>query len=202
MKIFTSYYNAQLLIFEKEGEFQKGLKLIDEIESGISRFQYKLNKEQTILFYYRISYIYFGSGLHKEALKWVNKILNDNEQILRQDIYSFARIFNLILHYELNNYDLLDYIIKSTSRYLSKTEKNYQSEQVFIKYLKSLSKIQNEKEKNIIYLAAKNEFEILFKIKEEKIILQFIDVISWLESKIKGEPFENIIKTQLEKNLT
>ncbi len=202
VKIFTSYYNAQLLIFEKEGEFQKGLKLIDEIELGISRFQYKLNKEQTILFYYRISYIYFGSGLHKEALKWVNKILNDNEQILRQDIYSFARIFNLILHYELNNYDLLDYIIKSTSRYLSKTEKNYRSEQVFIKYLKSLSKIQNEKEKNIIYLAAKNEFEILFKIKEEKIILQFIDVISWLESKIKAEPFENIIKIQLEKNLT
>ena len=124
-------------------------QVIDEIELGISRFQYKLNKEQTILFYYRISYIYFGSGLHKEALKWVNKILNDNEQILRQDIYSFARIFNLILHYELNNYDLLDYIIKSTSRYLSKTEKNYRSEQVFIKYLKSLSKIQNEKEKNI-----------------------------------------------------
>ena len=196
VKIFTSYYNAQLFIFEKKGEFQKGLKLIDEIEIGISSFQFKLNKEQTILFYYRISYIYFGAGLHKEALKWVNKILNDNEQILRQDIYSFARLFNLILHYELNNYDLLDYIIKSTSRYLKKTERNYQSEQVLIKYLKLLSKIQNEKEKNNMYLAAKNEFEILFKIKEEKIILQFIDVISWLNSKIKNETFENIIKIQ------
>ena len=174
------------------------MKLIDEIEIGISSFQNKLNKEQTILFYYRISYLYFGAGLHKDALKWVNKILNDNEQILRQDIYSFARLFNLILHYELNNYDLLDYIIKSTSRYLNKTEKNYRSEQVLIKHLKLLSNVTNEKEKTNLYIAAKNEFEILFKLKEEKIILQFIDVISWLNSKINNSSFEENIKIQNE----
>ncbi|MAP01323.1 MAG: hypothetical protein CMD01_00700 [Flavobacteriales bacterium] len=197
VKIFTIYNNAQLVIYEKQGDFQKGLKRINEMEIGISNFQYKLNKEQTIQFYYRISYLYFGAGLYKDALKWVNKILNDNEQILRQDIYSFAKLFNLILHYELNNYDLLDYIIKSTSRYLKKTEKNYQSEQVLIKYLKQLTRTNNESDKKAIYMQAKEEFELLFSLKKEKIILQFIDVISWLTSKIENCSFETAVKSRL-----
>ena len=167
------------------------------MELGFSDLKDKLNKEQTIQFYYRISYLYFGSGLYKNALKWVNKILNDNEQILRQDIYSFAKLFNLILHYELNNYDLLDYITKSTLRFLKKSEKNYKSDLVLIKYLKQLIKANTEGDKKIIFEQAKKEFELLFLNNEEKIILQFIDVISWFNSKINDSTFETAVKHQL-----
>jgi len=201
VKIFTSFYNAQLVIFEKKGEFEKGIKLISEIETGISSFLFRLNKEQKILFYYRISYLYFGAGNHKEALKWMNKILNDNEQSLRQDIYSFSRLFNLILHYELNNIDLLDYIIKSTQRFLKKTEKNYKSEQVLIKYLKLLIKAANQEEKKAIYNSAINELSALFESEKEKIILQFFDVISWLKSKTNNTTFEEEVKKQHAKML-
>ena len=135
--------------------------------------------------------------MYKNALKWVNKILNDNEQILRQDIYSFAKLFNLILHYELNNYDLLDYITKSTLRFLKKSEKNYKSDLVLIKYLKQLIKANTEGDKKIIFEQAKEEFELLFLNNEEKIILQFIDVISWFNSKINDSTFETAVKHQL-----
>lgn len=197
VKLFTIYNDAQLAIFEKKGDFQKALRHIDNMELGFSDLKNKLNKEQTIQFYYRISYLYFGSGLYKNALKWVNKILNDNEQILRQDIYSFAKLFNLILHYELNNYDLLDYITKSTLRFLKKSEKNYKSDLVLIKYLKQLIKANTEGDKKIIFEQAKEEFELLFLNNEEKIILQFIDVISWFNSKINDSTFETAVKHQL-----
>jgi tetratricopeptide (TPR) repeat protein len=196
VKIFTASCGTQLVIYDKLGEYQKGLKLAEEMIKGMDEYKSKLNKEQTILFYYHIGYVYFGAGLYKESLKWVNKILNDNEQILRQDIYSFARLFNLILHYELGNIDLLEYIIKSTSRYLKKTEKDYQSEDVLIKYLKELIKLDNEIARIEIYEKAKAEFEILFKSKKEGIILQFIDVISWLTSKIENISFEQAIKNR------
>ena len=145
--------------------------------------------------------MHFGAGNHKEALKWMNKILNDNEQSLRQDIYSFARLFNLILHFELNNIDLLDYIIKSTQRFLKKTEKNYKSEQVLIKYLKLLIKAANQEEKKAIYNSAINELSALFESEKEKIILQFFDVISWLKSKTSNTTFEDEVKKQHAKML-
>ena len=196
VKIFTAACSTQLIIYDKLGEYQKGLKLVEEMKKGMNEYKSKLNKEQTILFNYHIGYIYFGAGLFKESLKWINKILNDNEQILRQDIYSFARLFNLILHYELGNIDLLEYIIKSTSRYLKKTEKDYQSEDVLIKYLKELIKIEHESDRIKIYLSAKTEFELLFKNKKEEIILQFFDVISWLTSKVENISFEQAVKNR------
>ena len=41
-----------------------------------------------------------------------------------------------------------------------------------------------------------DEFEELFKSKKEGIILQFIDVISWLTSKIENISFEQAIKNR------
>ena len=97
----------------------------------------------------------------------------------------------------MNNYDLLDYITKSTLRFLKKSEKNYKSDLVLIKYLKQLIKANTEGDKKIIFEQAKKEFELLFLNNEEKIILQFIDVISWFNSKINDSTFETAVKHQL-----
>ena len=65
-----------------------------------------------------------------------------------------------------------------------------------IKYLRELIKIDNEIARIEIYEKAKAEFEELFKSKKEGIILQFIDVISWLTSKIENISFEQAIKNR------
>ena len=54
-----------------------------------------------------------------------------------------------------------------------------------------------QNEKKIIFQQAKEEFELLFLNNEEKIILQFIDVISWFNSKINDSTFETAVKHQL-----
>ena len=64
--------------------------------------------------------IWSASLPDKESLKWINKMLNDNEQHLRQDIFSFSRLFSLIIHFELEHYDLLEYMLKSIGRFYQK----------------------------------------------------------------------------------
>src|SRR5690606_22553203 len=118
--VFKSTFLAELRIYEKQGEFEKAIELVDEIERGIEASDGKINKEQELLFMFSIASVYFGAGKYKDSLAWLNRVLNDNEPNLRQDIYSYARLFNLVIHYELGNYDLLEYITKSTSRYLTK----------------------------------------------------------------------------------
>jgi hypothetical protein len=54
-----------------------------------------------------------GGNEMNKALFWLNKVLNDNEPTLRQDIFTYARLFNLVVHYELGNFDLLEYIVRS-----------------------------------------------------------------------------------------
>lgn len=194
VKIFTASYIVELLINDRRGDFERSLKVADEIAEGIAKYGDKINKEQYIVFYYNLAYVYFGNNQFSEALKWLNKLLNDNETILRQDIYNFARFFNIIIHYELENHDLIEYLIKSTMRYLKKQNKDYLSEHVFLKYMKKLIKVQSEGSKQGVFEAFKNEFEELLKEPKEQVVLQYFDFLSWMDSHIKGISFAQAIK--------
>lgn len=194
VKIFTASYIAELLINDRRGNFQNSLRTAEEIEKGIDKYGEKINKEQLIVFYYNLAYVYFGNQDYNKALKFVNVLLNDNEQKLRQDIYNFTRFFNLVIHFELQNYELIEYLLKSTNRYLKKLEKEYQSEQVILKYFRKLSKHQSEQSRQEVFVEFKTKLDELLKNPKEQVILQYFDFPSWIESKIRRIPLSDAIK--------
>ena len=194
LKIFTSTFYAELLAYDRMGEYEKGVEVVDSILDGIELYKDKINKEDVILFHYHIAYIYFGSGQYKEALRYINKVLNDNETNLRQDIYSFARLFNLVIHFELGNYDLLDYIVKSTSRFYLKRKREfsreYRFETVFLKHIKRTAKVADKRDKlEAAFGDLKAEMEEVLKEDYEKIALEYFDFNSWVNGKVEGKDF-------------
>ena len=193
VSIFTSSHLAELVLWEKRGEHKLALTKINSIISGFAKMGETINKENKLLFHYHIATIYFGAGEFKDALHWINNVLNDNEQSLRQDIYAFSRLLNLIVHYELGNHDLLEYIIKSTIRFLNKKEKDYKVESVIVKHLRKLVKITLDGERKEAYLTMKSELEVLFENPVERVLLDYFDVLSWLEAKIQGVTFTEAV---------
>ena len=120
VKIISNTFNQELNLLLKMGEFVKAIALLPEVDKQFKLYEDKISKEQELYLIYNKAYCYFGVGEYKKSLSFLIEVLNDNEQNLRQDIYSFSRILNLIIHFELENYDYLEYVIKSTNRYLSK----------------------------------------------------------------------------------
>ncbi|MBK9191153.1 MAG: hypothetical protein IPM77_06355 [Crocinitomicaceae bacterium] len=123
-------------MYNRQGSFLKALDLVPHIEKELESYEDKINKEKHLLFNYNLAYTFFGAGDFRKALKYINDVLNDNEKQLRQDIYSFSRIFNLIIHFELNNHDFIEYDIKSAARFLNKFEKDYEVENLFVSEMK------------------------------------------------------------------
>ena len=190
IRIFTFSSNAELLACETKGDFEKGEKVVQRIKEGLKDFHYKISKEDEILFYFNISRYYFGSGNHKKALEYINKVLNDNEGDLRQDIYAFARILNLLIHFELKNYDLLDYIIKSTMRFIKKKQRNYEFETLIIKYIKKLVRAnQHGKEFTKEFENLKKDLDKIFTDPYEQVAMEYIDIMSWVNSKLEGKTY-------------
>jgi tetratricopeptide (TPR) repeat protein len=150
----------------------------------LSDFQGKLHKEQELMFFYQFAYIYFGAGQYNKALSWINKVLNDNENNLRQDLYSYARLFNLAIHFELGNYDLLEYTIKSTSRYLQKRERDFPMEKVIIEYFKKIIRNQSEAERKKQFAAFHKELKVLKSEPENEIVFKYFDFEAWASGKL------------------
>lgn len=197
VRIFGNSYNQELVLLHKLGEFENSVKLIPKIEKERQKFEDKLSKEMEILLTYNSAYSYFGVGDYKKALQYLNIVLNDNEQNLRQDIYSFSRIFNLVIHYELENYDFLEYVIKSTNRYLSKQERDYVIEITCIKYIRKLAKTHDSIGKLELFEEMENEVKELLKDENERVILEYFDLPAWIHSKRERIKFDEAVRAGL-----
>ena len=194
VKIFSASYIGKMQVLNKKGDFEKAVSLIPFIESKINDYADKLNKEKILLLDYSMAYTYFGCSDFKNALKLINNVLNDNEKKLRQDVYSFARILNLVIHFELNNLDFIEYESKSTSRFLNKFEKDYQIEKVFMKYIKKVAKIDFKPDYKDVFINFYKEVDVLLQDPSEQVILEYFDIKSWISSKIETNSFDEIVK--------
>ncbi len=197
LKIFTFSNNGELLAHIYKGDFTAARdKVVPNILEGIELYEGKINSEEQMIFYYNIARVYIGCGDYKQALKYINVVLNDSETGLREDVYTFARLVNLVVHYELGNYDLLDYTIKSTKRFVTKNQKNYKFETVFLKDFKKLLKLKKADGMKQLYINFKSELEEIIKDPYEKAAVEYFDFISWLDSKIQNKSFEEVVKSK------
>lgn len=193
-RIFVTSYDTEINLYLRTGEFEKGIPLIKEIEEGLKKFGEKLNKESEVLFSFNIAYLYFGQGEYNNSLNWINKIINDKELTVREDIQCFARILNLLVHFELGNYDLIEYIMKSTRRYLSNKNKLNKFELITLNYIRKLINADIDDDKMYIYSEWKKELNAISDDILEIKAFEYFDFLSWLESKQGKKSFAEVVK--------
>ncbi|MBL7941520.1 MAG: hypothetical protein JNM00_02080, partial [Flavobacteriales bacterium] len=195
LSIFRHCAIAELQICHKTGDFHKGVKDVELMLKHLADYESTLHKEQELIFYYQVAYIYFGAGEFSKALLWINKLLNDNENTLRQDIYSYVRLFNLVIHYEMGHNDLLEYTIKSTLRFLAKRQRAHDLERMIIENFKKLIRVRTQPEKQEALKAFRNDFK-KFDDSQSAVVLRFFEFSKWLDSKIENVPFAQIVRRE------
>jgi tetratricopeptide (TPR) repeat protein len=193
---FRSTYLAEIRISEITGDYDQALKIVEMIINSLEDSSSRINKEHELHFLNSIASVYFGAGMYKESLQWLNRVLNDNETNLRQDIYSYARLFNLVVHYELGNLDLLEYIVKSTFRYLSKRQRDHEIEVVVLKYMKRLARAVKATDTKPIFQEFALEMDESLKKESNRIILTHFNYPAWIQSKIDGGTVADVAKKQ------
>ncbi len=182
------------------GDFKNGVAIIPEIAKQLDEFSSHLGIHHTLIFYYKFASMYFGNSQYQQAVFWLNKIINAQNVDLRSDIQGFARILNLISHFELGNMDLVEHFILSTYRFLRKKEDLHEFQTYIIKFLKALNKIKPEQ----LTALFKNLHRQMLSLKTkpyEKRTFQYFDIVSWLESKIEHRPVGEIIKEKASKRI-
>lgn len=187
---------AGLFSLCRMGEFEKAVEKIPELENELHNNDFKPHhNEYKCLYWCGIFKAHFGAGNYKEANKYLNKVLNETADDLRSDIHCFMRILGIIIHYEMGNQDLLQYMVKWTYRYLIKRNKLYKFETIILEFIrKKVQKLHDRKELVEAFLLIKKECEkLLLDPYESRPFIDF-EFIEWLESKIENKPFAEIVK--------
>lgn len=191
------YYTNKINQYFMEGRFSDGLSIVPEVLESIERLETKVDPHRILLFYYKIACLYFGSGDNKNAVRYLNKIINMRDVGLREDIHCFARILNLIAHYEMGNSDLVEYQIKSVYRFLVKMDNLQEVQKEIIKWLRRVPGMMPDDIRGE-FCALKQKLEEILKERFELRAFLYLDIISWLESKIEGVPVQQVIRRKFE----
>ncbi|MDE3125822.1 MAG: hypothetical protein KGK14_09930, partial [Bacteroidota bacterium] len=107
IQTFVYLYTARINKHFLEGTFTEGLQLVPEIIQHLEAYKLHLDRHRTLVFYYKIACLYFGSGNNECAIDYLNKIINWKVD-LRTDLQCYARLLHLIAHYELGNENILE----------------------------------------------------------------------------------------------
>ncbi|RCS27835.1 hypothetical protein DUT90_03065 [Polaribacter sp. WD7] len=191
--IFLYFYSNKLHLHFLEGSFDKGEYLVEIINSKIDKYKNRLDNHYVVLLYYKIACLYFGMGKNKLCIAYLQKIIKSKNLSSAEDLQCFARILNLIAHYECGlDYDLERQFV-DTYKFLLKMENLQEVQKVFLTSIRDLSDVFPHEIKNE-FKKIHTKLKVFENHPYEKRAFLYLDILSWLESKIQNKPIALIIK--------
>jgi tetratricopeptide (TPR) repeat protein len=180
VRLWLRMFNVELEMYRDSRQLEKGIALMDQIQQFIAKRQKAVPADYILLFYYQFANIFFLKKDYLKSLRWLNEIINSNVGNTREDIQSYTRILNLIVHFELNNIIVLRYAVDSCRRFLKKKRTEISSG---AKLLNLFSKLSH---------AYPEEYPAIFKKAHTEIFppdsrqtQDYIDIKGWLEEKME-----------------
>lgn len=193
-KLYIRSINLETDFYLSTGQFKFGVTQVEGALVALPKYLKKINKQQRLGLFYNLSYLYFGAAAYDQALDWMNELLNDPELKTRADIHCFGRLLNLIIHYELGNDQLLEYIAKSTYRFLSNRKRLFKVESIMLKLMRRYQKWLSPSEKAAGFKELLQELQALEADEFERKAFDYFNFIAWMESKVKQQSFESLIQ--------
>ena len=187
------HYTHQINKSFYEGAFNEGIKIIPEVEAFIQRYQNHLDIHHRMLLYYKIACLYFGNGDYDACMSYLKRIISTRDPLIRRDLQCYARILNLICSYESGSDYNIDYQIRAVYVFLDKMNDLQQVQKEMMHFLKRLNSVYASDLKE----AFRKLYETLKPYEHhpyERRTFYYMDVLSWLQSKVEGIPVGEVIR--------
>jgi DnaJ-domain-containing protein 1 len=194
VRVFETYFVFKIGLSIELGDIQAGLDAIKCYEEEASSLDGQIRKSVELGIYYVIAYFYLTAGKAEAALQWVNRLLNEPRTELRLDLQCAARMLNVLIHFELGNYDLLEYMMKSTVRFLTNRNRFTEVDRTALRHLKQLTNCGPGE--NIVagYQEFLADLQELLKDDFGKHSMNVLNLEAWLQAKISNRLMAEIFQ--------
>lgn len=194
IQCFVYLSTAQINRHFMEGSFAQGLKRIPQIESELGSVQLFIDSHRLLVLNYKFAMLCFGSGEYGRCIDYLRRII-DSTTNLRYDLQCYARLLHLLAHYELGNDRLMESLTKSTYRFMAKLKNLTAIEEAMFRFLRrSFSWSPRQLQPELIRFL--EEIHHLETDRFQTRAFAYLDVISWLESKVQRKPMAEIVQAK------
>ncbi len=190
------FYQNKLNQYFLNANFQEGVSYIPVVLKEINNYKKKIDAHHIMVFYYKIGCMYFGVDDYENCILYLNKIISNKELTIREDLLCYARVLNLVAHYEAGIDENIDNLIKSTYKFLIKMDDMHIVQRKMMQFLRSLTNMYPTELKSA-FKTLRDELKEYENHPYEKRSFLYLDIISWLESNIENVPIAEIIRRKM-----
>ena len=196
-KIFSFLYVhwARLNVHFLEGTFDEGVKSLPATFRRINMYKDRVAPHRIMVFYYKIAWMYLGAGDPGKSIQYVSKILNDSSEDFREDIQSYSRLLFLMAHYDLDNMDLLPYLVRTVDAYFKRFPALNRLQNRSLQFFRRVQNIPIHDRTNLLIGFQKDLTSIYKDVYEWRAFL-YLDILSWVNAKIERRSMKGMLDIQ------
>jgi hypothetical protein len=188
VRIVEQSYSLEMWYHIGRGEFARAERLIGEIEEELRRHP-GIGAKARLLFTYQFAYVRFALGEYDRALALLHAIETAPPAGVRHDLGFSAKILAILAHYELGNHDLLDYLLRSLYRHLTRRDRLHRFEALLLRHIRRMARIADPADLPAYLRELRADLLPLLDDPGERGAFGYFDIIAWLDAHIEGEPF-------------
>lgn len=192
--LFANRLNKNIL----EGTFKEGLWITKSIDSYLKHYARQITLHDRMMLDYKIAELYFGDGNFIKCMEYLSNIIAVKDHQIRRDLQCYARMLNLIASYEAGIDYNLDYQVRSVFTFIMKMRDMTEMKRVIFIFLRKAS--------GAAPYDMKHELKVLYEHLKpyehhpyERRTFYYLDLITWLESKITGRNFGDLVRAKFDK---
>ncbi|MCE5332535.1 MAG: hypothetical protein LLF95_10430 [Bacteroidales bacterium] len=142
--------------------------------------------------------VYLGTKEFTKARKSISQIFAGEKNLFSMPLFRTVRLINLMILYELNEFDYIDFEVRSVKREIQNKERTYQIELMMLKLINKPIENMSKKDRDLLWGKIEPKLIEFHNNKFELQLLRIFDFTAWIEAKIKNISLSAVLeqKTQ------
>lgn len=183
------YFHLYLMFCLKSGQFEKAKELIPEIESYFIKHKAVIFSGRYLAISMNVFLVLFGFEKHSEAFDWLYRISEAKLKESRPDIQAFARVMELILHFEMENHYYVENTHSSVMRNLKNKRQWGEFERAVLLHVRKLTRAVDKKKRKEVFQKLFDKLMTIRTKNKGKRLTFLIEVAVWAKSRAEGITF-------------
>ncbi len=179
------------------GDFAAASEGIAQLEEAIRRYKGRMAIGFEVYTHFMGFVTQFGLEHYDRAIDYLNRILdNRRAEAEQKSMYYAARLLLVVTHYELQNFDLLDYLLKSTYKFLSSRGSVFKFELLVTGFFRSILADSDTQRLQKELIKLREALRELHQDHFERPVFEGFDYEAWVTSKLENRSFADVLRQQ------
>lgn len=173
----------RITIYTGDKDYKKAVEYVEKMDPVLLKAYRMVDDEKQNELLFALGLAYFGIKDFKKAQKYMTEIVLIGKPNYQSVIYRASRLLNILIDYENNSLEYLDYEIRSYKRAFQNKENSLKIEKLIFKTLKSHPDIKTPQKNKLLWEKIVPLVRFIEKDKYETQLHKYFDFIGWVKEK-------------------